>query len=191
MRENGQITEEQKTELLRRAQHEVDQAKIEREKMERERIGALQAGIDNGRPFLQSADGDFRVELGARLQIDYAAVENNTRTLAGRALSTILRAARPVRAVRHVLPMDRLPVRVRDELDRSRERRTDGKRSLPERRVSGLPVQSGVALRVGQFVVPFGYEETYSNRFTDQIERSIVDELEPEYSFGASLTAAS
>jgi len=44
-----------------------------------------------------------------------------------------------------------------------------------------------LALRVGQFVVPFGYEETYSNRFTDQIERSIVDELEPEYSFGASL----
>src|SRR2546430_16462752 len=44
-----------------------------------------------------------------------------------------------------------------------------------------------LALRVGQFVVPFGYEETYSNRFTDQIERSIVDELEPEYAVGVSL----
>ena len=61
MRENGQITEEQKTELLRRAQQEVDRAKIEREQMEKERMGALQAGIDKGRPFLQSADGDVRI----------------------------------------------------------------------------------------------------------------------------------
>src|SRR5438309_10499286 len=69
MREHGQITEEQKTELLRRAQQEVDQAKIEREKMEEGRIGALQAGIGNGRPFLPTTDGDVRVEPGARLEI--------------------------------------------------------------------------------------------------------------------------
>jgi len=47
-----------------------------------------------------------------------------------------------------------------------------------------------LALRVGQFVVPFGYEETYSIVHR-QIERSIVDELEPEYSFGASLHGSS
>src|SRR2546425_8725535 len=74
MRENGQITEEQKTELLRRAQQEAEQGKQQRQQEEKERISALQAGIDNGRPFLQGGNGDFRVELGGRLHLDYAAV---------------------------------------------------------------------------------------------------------------------
>ena len=188
MREHGQITEEQKTELLRRAQQEVDQAKIEREKMEKERIGALQAGIDNGRPFLQTADGDFRVELGARLQIDYAAVENNTRTLAGKSLVDEFYARRArfelsatfFRWIDFRFECEMSPIAHNSASQGSAEVcLNDGYldfRFSPE-----------LALRVGQFIVPFGYEETYSNRFTDQIERSIVDELEPEYAVGLSL----
>ena len=188
MRENGQITEEQKTELLRRAQQEVDQAKIEREKMEKERIGALQAGIDNGRPFLQSADGDFRVELGARLQIDYAAVENNTRTLVGKSLvdEFYARRARFELSATFFRWID-----FRFECEMSSTAHASGGQTANEVCLNDAYLDfrfsPELALRVGQFVVPFGYEETYSNRFTDQIERSIVDELEPEYSFGASL----
>jgi len=188
MRENGQITDEQKTELLRRAQQEVDQAKIEREKMEKERIGALQAGIDNGRPFFQTADGDFRVELGARLQIDYAAVENNTRTLAGKSLvdEFYARRARLELSATFYRWID-----FRFECEMSSTAHATGGQTANEVCLNDAYLDfrfaPELALRVGQFVVPFGYEETYSNRFLDQIERSIVDELEPEYSFGASL----
>ena len=188
MRENGQITEEQKTELLRRAQQEVDQAKIEREKMEKERIGALQAGIDNGRPFLQTADGDFRVELGARLQIDYAAVENNTRTLAGKSLvdEFYARRARFELSATFFRWID-----FRFECEMSPIAHNSASQGTSEVCLNDAYLDfrfsPELALRVGQFIVPFGYEETYSNRFTDQIERSIVDELEPEYAVGLSL----
>jgi len=98
MRENGQITEEQKTELLRRAA-EVDQAKIEREKMEKERIGALQAGIDNGRPFLQSATG-LPGRAGSPAADRLRRGRNNTRTFGGQEPGgRVLRSARAVRAV--------------------------------------------------------------------------------------------
>jgi hypothetical protein len=191
MRENGQITEEQKTELLRRAQQEVDQAKIEREKMEKERIGALQAGIDNGRPFLQSADGDFRVELGARLQLDYAAVENNTRSLRGVSLVDEFYARR-ARLELSATFFRWIDFRFECEMSPTAHNTI----STATSSTSEACLNDGYldfrfspefALRVGQFVVPFGYEETYSNRFLDQVERSIVDELEPEYAVGVSL----
>ncbi len=191
MRENGQITEEQKTELLRRAQQEVDQAKIEREKMEKERIGALQAGIDNGRPFLQSADGDFRVELGARLQLDYAAVENNTRSLRGVSLVDEVYARR-ARLELSATFFRWIDFRFECEMSPTAHNTiSTGTSSTSEACLNDgyldFRFSPELALRVGQFVVPFGYEETYSNRFLDQVERSIVDELEPEYAVGVSL----
>ena len=191
MRENGQITEEQKTELLRRAQQEVDRAKIEREQMEKERMGALQAGIDKGRPFLQSADGDVRIELGGRLQVDYAAVESNTRRLTGPSLVDEFYARRGRLELSGTF-YRWIDFRVECEMSSIAHNTI----STPTSGTSEVCLNDAyldfrfspeLALRVGQFVLPFGYEETYSNKYTDQIERSIVDELEPEYSVGVSL----
>jgi len=182
MRENGQITEEQKTELLRRAQQEVEQGKQQRQQEEKERISALQAGIDNGRPFLQGGNGDFRVELGGRLHLDYAAVESNGRTLAGKDLADefYVRRARIELSGTFFRWIDfRLECETSPIAHAEASCLNDGYldlRFMPE-----------LALRVGQFVEPFGFEEVYSDRFQDFVERSIVDELEPERVPGASL----
>lgn len=182
MRENGQITEAQKKALLQRAEQEAAQARAEREQEQKERVSALLAGIEGGHVFLKSADGAFRVELGGRLQIDYAAVEGNGRTLKGASLDDEFYARRArfelsgtfFRWVDLRVECESSPIDQKGSFCLN-----DGYldfRFLPE-----------LALRAGQFLVPFGSEELTSDKYLDFVERSIVDELEPARDVGASL----
>ena len=67
LRRGGQITEDQQQDL--------------RERARREEQGRILAGIDeNLKPFLRSANGDFRLELGGFVQFDFDAVQGGAQT---------------------------------------------------------------------------------------------------------------
>src|SRR5262245_61431996 len=70
LRRGGQITEEQQQELRERAKREEQQRFL--------------AGIDeNLKPFLRSANGDFRLELGGFVQFDFDAAQGGAQLLTG------------------------------------------------------------------------------------------------------------
>src|SRR5262245_13996939 len=62
----------------------------------KEPAAAVLAGIEKGRPFLRSADDNFRLEFAGRLQVDFDAAEDGTRTLTGPSLDSqfLIRRAR-------------------------------------------------------------------------------------------------
>jgi phosphate-selective porin OprO and OprP len=177
LRRSGQITEEQRKALLERAKREAEQAKATREKIERERAAPVMAGIDRERlkPFLSSPDGDFRVELGGQIQLDYHAAEEGARTLTGsdltdRFLTRRIRLDLTGRAFRWIefkLESDFTEgVSLKDAYLNFR--------FLPE-----------IALQGGQFKVPFSLEELTSSRFIDFVERSVLNEIAPARDVGA------
>src|SRR5262245_29349877 len=57
--------------LLQRQQIDAEQYRALQEKAQKEQATAFQAGIEHGRPFFQSTDSNFRVELGGQLQADF------------------------------------------------------------------------------------------------------------------------
>ena len=61
--------------LLQRGQIDREQYRALQEKVKREHVSAFQAGIEDGRPFFKSTDGNFQVELGGRLQVDFESME--------------------------------------------------------------------------------------------------------------------
>jgi hypothetical protein len=71
LRQGGQITAEQEQTLRDRAKQEGG--------------GRFLAGIDEKtlKPYLSSADGNYRIELGGRLQFDYQTGEDDERLLTG------------------------------------------------------------------------------------------------------------
>ncbi len=177
MRLSGQITEEQRKALLERAEREARDAKAEREQAEKDRVSALMAGVEDGKPFLRSGDGSVRIELGGRLQVDYDAVEGGARTLGGTRLNDQF-LARRARIELSGTFFKWIDLRLETELTAGVSL-NDGYldlRFLPE-----------IALRAGQFKVPFSQEELGSDNTIDFVERSIVNELAPSRDFGASL----
>ena len=78
--QRGQITQEEYRTLQEKARQEQTAGK--------EPSPAILAGIEKGKPFLKSADDNFRLELGGRLQADFAAPEDDTRTLTGSKLGS-------------------------------------------------------------------------------------------------------
>jgi hypothetical protein len=76
LRQRGQITEEEYKAL--------------KEKARREQAATPLVGIERGRPFFRSPDGNFRIELGGRIQVDYHAAEGEARTLSGAKLGNQL-----------------------------------------------------------------------------------------------------
>ena len=65
---------EQLLDLLRqRGQIDGEQYNALKEKAKKEQASAFQAGIEGGRPFFQSTDGNFRVDVGGRVQMDFDA----------------------------------------------------------------------------------------------------------------------
>src|SRR5262245_49607490 len=87
--QRGQITPEEYHSL---------QEKVKQEQAAgvKEPAASILAGIEKGRPFLRSADDNFRLEFGGRLQVDFDAAENGARTLTGQLLGSqfLIRRAR-------------------------------------------------------------------------------------------------
>lgn len=168
MRRGGQITEEQQNQL--------------RERARREGQGRILAGIDeNYKPYLRSADGDFRLELGGFVQFDFDGSEGDARLLTGAGLNdTFL-----VRRARLNMSGQLFKwIGFKIEGDYGTQQNpafalTDGYIDL-----NFLPA---IGLRGGQFKVPFSQEELTSDLFLDTIERSMVNELVPSRDQGVML----
>src|SRR5262249_28724579 len=67
--------------LLQRGQIDQEQYKALQDKAKQE--SAVQVGFDRGRPFIQTKDGNFRFNLGGRLQVDFDSAEEGARQLTG------------------------------------------------------------------------------------------------------------
>jgi phosphate-selective porin OprO and OprP len=168
--QRGQITPEE----YRSLQEKVKQEQAAGAK---EPAAAVLAGIEKGRPFLKSADDNFRIEFGGRLQSDFDAAENGTRTLTGQFLGSqflIRRARIDVDAIFYKW----IRAKIQAEL-------TEGV-SLKDAYID-LAFMPEVRLRTGQFHVPFSLEELTSDNFIDFIERSLVNTLAPGRDRGVKL----
>jgi phosphate-selective porin len=166
--QRGQITQEEYRTLLEKARQEQAAGK--------EPGPAILAGIERGRPFLRSADDNFRLELGGRLQVDFQAAEDGTRTLTGQFLSSqflIRRARVDVDAIFYKW----IRAKIQSELTEGNNSSTN--LSLKDAYID-LTFLPELHFRAGQFHVPFSLEEYgASDNFIDFIERSLVDNLAP------------
>lgn len=160
LKKQGTTTEAQYQELSKRAKKEEEKRFL--------------AGIEKWRPFLRSADGNFELTLGGRVQSDFHATEGDARTLAGADLNDrfLIRRARLEAGGKLFKWIDFF---IQGEF-------TEGISLkyayldfgfLPELR-----------LRTGQFKEPFSLEELTSSRFIDFVERSLVNELAPAIDVG-------
>jgi phosphate-selective porin OprO and OprP len=159
--QRGQITQEEYRTLQEKARQEQAAGK--------EPSPAILAGIEKGKPFLKSADDNFRLEFGGRLQADYDAAEGGARTLTGSKLGSQF-----------------LVRRARFEVDGRLYRWIGFK--LEADFTEGVSLKDAyldlrffpeLRFRAGQFKVPFSLEELTSSRFIDFVERSLVNELAP------------
>lgn len=163
--------------LLQRGQITQEEYRSLQEKAKKEQASTVLAGIEKGKPFLQSPDGNFRLEFGGRLQTDFDAAEGDTGTLTGSKLSSqfLVRRAR--------FEVDgRLYRWIGFKLEADF---TEGV-SLKDTYLD-LAFFPELRLRAGQFKVPFSLEELTSSRFIDFVERSIVNELVPARDRGLML----
>ena len=74
--------------LKQRGQIDEKQYNALQEKAKKEQASAFQAGIANGRPFFKSTYGNFYVDLGGRLQVDFDTPDEDTHTLTGARLGS-------------------------------------------------------------------------------------------------------
>ena len=155
--------------LLQREQIDAEQYHALQEKAKKEQASAFQAGIEHGRPFFRSTDGNFQVELGGRLQEDFDAAKADTRTLTGARLGS-----------QFLIRRARLEVEGRFFRWINFKIEADFSDSMPLRDVYldfGLVPE--LRLRGGQFKEPFSLEELTSDLHFDFVERSLVNELAP------------
>lgn len=160
--------------LLQRGQIDAEQHRALQEKAQKEQAATFQAGIEHGRPFFKSTDGNFQVELGGQLQADFDAAEADTRTLTGSRLGSqfLIRRARLGVEGRF---FQWINFKIEADFTDSQPLR-DGYLELvllPELRLRG-----------GQFKEPFSLEELTSSKHIDFVERSLVNELAPSYDRG-------
>jgi phosphate-selective porin OprO/OprP len=166
--------------LLQRGQITQEEYRTLQEKARKEQaeVPAILAGIERGRPYLKSADDNFRLEFGGRLQADFQAAEGDTRTLTGDFLSSqflVRRARVDVDAIFYKW----IRAKIQSEL-------TEGV-SLKDAYLD-LTFLPELRFRAGQFHVPFSLEEYgTSDNFIDFIERSLVNELAPMRDRGVKL----
>jgi phosphate-selective porin OprO and OprP len=169
--------------LLQRGQITPEEYRSLQEKVKQEQAAgvkepsaAVLAGIEKGRPFLKSADDNFRIELGGRLQVDFDAAEDGTRTLTGQFLSSqflIRRARIDVDAIFYKW----IRAKIQSELTEGNNSSTQV--SLKDAYID-LTFMPELRFRAGQFHVPFSLEEYgTSDNFIDFIERSMVNNLTP------------
>jgi len=160
--------------LLQRGQIDAEQYRALQEKAKKEQVTAFQAGIERGRPFFKSTDGNFHVELGSRLQSDFDAAEEGTRSLMGARLGS-----------QFLIRRARLEVEGRFFRWINFAIEADFSDSMPLRNVYlDFTLLPELRLRAGQFKVPFSLEELTSSRHIDFVERSLINELAPSYDRG-------
>jgi phosphate-selective porin OprO/OprP len=174
MQKGGQITDEKKQELIERAEREARQAEADREKAIADATSVLMAGIENYKPFLRSSDGNFKLELGGRAQVNYAGAEEDAETVTGTGIADrfFLRRARFEVAGQLFRWID---FKVESDFTEST--------SLKDAYLDFRP-WSELGVRAGQYKVPFSREELISSRLIDFVERSILNELAPARDFG-------
>jgi len=160
--------------LLQRGQIDTEQYNALQDKAKKEQATAFQAGIENGKPFFKSTDGNFYVDLGGRLQADFDAAEADARTLTGVRLGSQFLMRRAYLEV-----AGRLFRWINFRID------TDFTDSQPLRDVFiELAPLPELRLIAGQFETPFSLEELTSSKHIDFVERSLVNELAPSYDRG-------
>ena len=95
--------------MLQRGQIDSEQYRTLQEKARKEQAAAFQAGIENGRPFFKSADGNFHAELAGQIQADFDTAEADTKTPHGRQTwEPIPGPAGPPRGGGALFPLDQL-----------------------------------------------------------------------------------
>jgi phosphate-selective porin OprO and OprP len=161
--QRGQITPEEYRSLQ-------EKGKQEQAAGARESAAPVLARIEKGRPYLKSADDNFRLEFGGRLQADFQAAEDGTRTLTGHFLNSQL-LVRRARVDVDAMFYKWISAKIQTEL-------TEGI-SLKDAYID-LAFMPELRLRAGQFYVPFSLEEFgTSDNFIDFIEHSLLNTLTP------------
>ncbi len=163
---------EQEVQGLKRAQQENQELKREVEQLKVTAKPQFEAGFDRWQPYIRSTDGDFRLSPVGRVQVDFrgyeegSSLKNNFLVRRGRIglLGTFYKY---------------FDFFVEADFGQGGAALTDGYlevRYWPEFR-----------LRVGQFKVPFSYEDLFSDNNIDFVERSVADNLAPSRDLGAML----
>lgn len=151
LKEKGQITEEKYQELKTRAK--------------KEGAGKILAGFDGLTPYIKSIDGQHKIELHGRVNLDLRAYEGDTRNLNGtdQVTNFLVRRAR--------ISIDATLFKY---LDLKVEGNFAGTTDLTDGYID-LKYFPEARLRGGQFKIPFSFEELTSSRFIDFVERSVVN----------------
>jgi len=173
LKEKGQITEEKYQELKARAK--------------KEGAGKILAGFKGWTPYIESADGQHKIEFHGRIHFDMRAYEEGSRNLD--ANRSNLSPTRSDEVTNFRLRRARLGVDATffKYLDFKIEG-DFGEQGTPFILTDGygeLNYWKEVRLRGGQFKVPFSFEELTSSRFIDFVERSVVNNLVPARDVGA------
>lgn len=163
LKEKGHITEEKYQDLKTRAKKEAAEK--------------ILAGFDGLTPYIKSADGQHKIELHGRVNLDLRAYEDDTRNLNGtdQVTNFLVRRAR--------IGIDATLFKY---LDLKVEGNFAGTTDLTDGYID-LKYFPEARLRGGQFKVPFSFEELTSSRFIDFVERSVVNNLVPARDVGIML----
>ncbi len=182
----GQIHQqalEREVEGLKQAQQENQQLKREVEQIKVAATPKFDAGFKNWQPYIRSTDGNFTLSPVGRLQFDYRNFEDgNRRNLDGTELTNrfLVRRARIGLAGTFYKYFDFF---VEADFGQGASGR-DGNVVLTDGFLD-IHYWPELRLRAGQFKVPFGYEELFSDNNIDFVERSVADNLVPSRDMGA------
>lgn len=170
---NGQQLEQPsrktKTVAASVVQTQASRAKAAEPQQGREPAAPLLAGWTGSHPYIRSADGDFTMQFGGRVQFDW-------RSYTGTATppsSFVLRRAR-LEAQGQLFKHYEYKVQA-DFADIGASLR-DG--------YLNINYKKGFQVRFGQFKAPFSQEELQSSKYIDFVERSSVNNLAPGRSPG-------
>lgn len=173
---------EREVEGLKQAQQENQQLKREVEALKVTAAPQFNAGFKNWQPYIRSTDGNFTLSPVGRIQFDFRAFEDgNRRNLDGTELTNrfLVRRARIGLAGTFYKYFDFF---VEADFGQGASGR-DGNVVLTDGFLD-VHYWPEFKLRAGQFKVPFGYEELFSDNNIDFVERSVADNLVPSRDMG-------
>lgn len=141
-----------------------------------------QAGVEKGRPFLRSDDGNYEFFLNGVLHTDFHATEGGAKTLGGVDLGDQFLVRRARFGIDGTM-FQFVKFMILGELAPAGQSAAG---TLKDGFVE-LDFMPELRLRVGQFKTPFSLDQLTSSRFIDFVERSVVDELVPGRDLGMML----